>query len=45
VDATLGILVRWALVADLMLVFGMPLFALIQPLLCGHRSGLSALRR
>ena len=27
-DAALGIVVRWALVADLMLLFGVPLFAI-----------------
>jgi len=31
VDAELGILVRWALVADLMLLFGVPLFAIYSP--------------
>lgn len=30
-DAALGIVVRWALVADLMLLFGMPLFAIYCP--------------
>lgn len=30
-DAALGIVVRWALVADLMLLFGMPLFATYSP--------------
>jgi putative copper resistance protein D len=30
-NAALGIVMRWALVADLMLLFGMPLFALYTP--------------
>lgn len=30
-DAALGIVVRWALVADLMLLFGVPLFAVYSP--------------
>ncbi len=30
-DAALGIVVRWALVADLMLLFGMPMFAIYSP--------------
>jgi putative copper resistance protein D len=38
VDAVLGIMVRWALVADVMLLFGVPMFAIYSAASIGARA-------